>query len=345
MVALKGSRSNPSDAEDQGDEPLVTIGLAVFNGGRFLREALESLAAQTYKNIEILIGDNASTDSTESICREYVQADSRIRYLRSPENRGAAWNFNRLVHAAEGKYFRWAAADDVLRPHFIEQALAILNHRADVVLVYPKTLLIDADGRPLGEYEDDLHLPFDRPSDRFRALRRRIGLNNVFYGLMRRSTLRRTRLLGVQPRAGTEFVSELSLYGKFVELPGRHFCRRLHDGAASQKHGDEMTGHYGKPTNQSAGRLDGPDHRLANWRRMASTFGAIRRCPMGVGEKARVSWFAFRELVRARDQYVKELGCALRFWVRSAAFWLPRTGSGSSAKLEKEGHHGPTSTA
>lgn len=75
--------------------PRVGIGLAVYNGGNFLAEALESILAQTFTDFELIISDNHSTDGTEAICRAYAARDSRIRYVRNERNLSAAPNLNR----------------------------------------------------------------------------------------------------------------------------------------------------------------------------------------------------------------------------------------------------------
>ncbi|MEM7757352.1 MAG: glycosyltransferase family 2 protein [Cyanobacteria bacterium P01_A01_bin.40] len=78
------------------NNPLISIGMPVYNGANFIREAFDSILSQTYENFELIISDNASTDETEKICREYMSQDSRFRYYRSQQNLGAAWNFNRV---------------------------------------------------------------------------------------------------------------------------------------------------------------------------------------------------------------------------------------------------------
>src|SRR5580698_5675373 len=92
-----------------GEVPVVTIGMPVYNGARYLEEALRSILNQTYRDCELLISDNASTDATESICRRYAAEDGRVRYLRNERNLGAAANYNRVIHLASGRYFRHAA--------------------------------------------------------------------------------------------------------------------------------------------------------------------------------------------------------------------------------------------
>lgn len=108
-------------------EIVVNIGMPVYNGENFIGEAIDSLIAQSYKNFEIIISDNASTDNTEVICREYAERDDRIRYVRQPSNIGAAANFDFVLKQGQGTYFMWAAADDLWMPTFIETCLSLLE--------------------------------------------------------------------------------------------------------------------------------------------------------------------------------------------------------------------------
>ena len=113
--------------------PVVSVGVPVYNGGSTLRDTLDSLTRQTYRNIEIIIADNCSLDQTESVCREYVQNDSRIRYVRHSKNIGATENFKYLLSQATAKYFMWAAADDKRSDNFIEVNLGFLEEHPDYV--------------------------------------------------------------------------------------------------------------------------------------------------------------------------------------------------------------------
>ena len=125
-----------------GTPPKVSIGMPVFNGEPFIREALDSLLAQTFTNFELIISDNASTDGTEAICREYAACDARIRYVRQPENRGALSNFQFVLDAARGEYFMWAAHDDRRAPEFLSSALDVFSNdiRCDLVFCDYKVL-------------------------------------------------------------------------------------------------------------------------------------------------------------------------------------------------------------
>ena len=114
--------------------PRVTIGLPVFNGERFLRESVESVLGQDFGDLELLVADNASTDATLDIVHEFAAADRRVRVLRSDRNRGAAWNYNRLVGEARGELFRWHAHDDVLLPSAVQRCVTALDADPGAVL-------------------------------------------------------------------------------------------------------------------------------------------------------------------------------------------------------------------
>lgn len=106
---------------------VVSIGMPVYNGERFIREALDSLLSQTFTDFELIISDNASTDSTERICRIYAEQDPRIRYIRQNENLGALPNFQFVLNEAKAEYFMWAACDDQWDSNWIEQLQVTLK--------------------------------------------------------------------------------------------------------------------------------------------------------------------------------------------------------------------------
>ena len=108
----------------QSSTPKVSIGLPVYNGERYLREALDSILGQTFRDFELIICDNASTDETAAICADYAARDPRIRYHRQTHNIGATANFNHTFELARGAYFKWAAHDDVLAPTWLEKCVA-----------------------------------------------------------------------------------------------------------------------------------------------------------------------------------------------------------------------------
>ena len=124
----------------------VSIGVPVFNGERFLEQALQSLVTQTFSDCEIIISDNASTDRTGEICRAFAAQDPRIRYYHNVVNRGASWNFNRVLELAGGEFFKWAAADDICAPEFLARCVAALDQSPEAVMAMTKVAEIDESG-------------------------------------------------------------------------------------------------------------------------------------------------------------------------------------------------------
>src|SRR4051794_3298661 len=93
--------------------PKLSIGLPVYNGENFLAHAVDSILAQDFRDFELIISDNASTDRTAEICRGYAESDPRVRYVRFETNQGGSRNFCYVFELARGEYFKWAAHDDV----------------------------------------------------------------------------------------------------------------------------------------------------------------------------------------------------------------------------------------
>lgn len=210
------------------DKPRVSVGMPVFNGENYIREALDSILAQTYTDFELIISDNGSTDRTEEICRAYAARDERVRYSRSTTNLGAAENFNRVFELSTGEYFKWAAHDDLCAPEYLARCVEILDCEPKVVLCYPKTRIIDERGEFVEDYYDGFHLDSPKPHERFRCFLGVHGLCNPVFGLIRASTLRRTALIGNYAASDRVLLGELVLHGQFYEVPEYLFFRRGH---------------------------------------------------------------------------------------------------------------------
>lgn len=129
--------------------PLVSVGVPVFNGAKYLTETLESILSQTYPNIEILISDNGSTDNTPIICLDYAKKDPRVKYEKQPTNKGAAFNFLNVLTKATGTYFMWAAADDLWEKNYI--ATLVDEFGPDDLSVTSKVCFIDGEGKKTSE--------------------------------------------------------------------------------------------------------------------------------------------------------------------------------------------------
>ena len=172
--------------------PLVSIGMPVYNGERFIRKALDSLLAQNFKDFELIISDNASEDATQQICFEYASKDSRIRYYRNEINLGAIENSRNVLELSSGKYFMFAADHDLYEPNFISRCVEILEKDSSVVLCYPKTAWIDTDGNFLEVIPGHFDTRGLKQISRFNVTLWRLGYCYQFYGLMRLEIFRQT---------------------------------------------------------------------------------------------------------------------------------------------------------
>jgi hypothetical protein len=128
------------------ERPLVSLGVPVYNGEPHLRETLDSIVAQDYRPLEVVISDNASTDATPTICREYADRYPWLRYHRNDANIGAWRNFNQLPDMARGSCFMWVGAHDLLHPTYVRRCVEILESDLGVVAAYSRGRLVDAEG-------------------------------------------------------------------------------------------------------------------------------------------------------------------------------------------------------
>lgn len=260
--------------------PRVTIGLPVYNGQNYLAETMESLLAQTYTDFELVISDNASTDRTETICREYAVRDERIRYYRQEENVGASANYNRVFELARGVYFKWAAHDDLLAPTYLERCVAVLDADPDVVLAYTQAKAIDDQGQVVKVYPGKHHFSAAAPRERFYEFVLDPHPVVAVFGLMRRDVLGRTRLIGKYAGSDRPLLSELSLLGKFYEVPEHLFFYRFHE--------EQSWGGNKSPQAQQAWY----DPRRADkitfpqWRLLREHVRSIERSPVGLADRA-----------------------------------------------------------
>jgi glycosyltransferase involved in cell wall biosynthesis len=275
-------------------KPRVSIGLPVFNGEKYLEEAVGSLAAQTFEDIEIVISDNGSTDRTEEICRAWAERDSRVRYLRHDTNRGAAWNFNAVFEACRGDYFKWAAHDDRLLPEWLEACVAILDARPEVVLAYTRVLQIDEHGEFLRHWEKYADVTAERPADRIRPVLYDWQCLPVF-GLIRREPLASTRLIGSYDSSDRVLLAELAALGPFHLVDEELFCHRDHpDNTVHAYDSQQARGAWFDPRNASAVTY------WPNWRYHSNIGRAILRAPLTPWETVRALRALGMRMIRSR---------------------------------------------
>jgi glycosyltransferase involved in cell wall biosynthesis len=262
--------------------PQVSIGLPVFNGENFLAETLNSILTQTFEDLELVVSDNASTDRTAEICRDYASRDSRVRYYRSDENVGAAPNFNRVFELSTGEYFKWVAHDDRLTPHYLARCVEPLDRDPSIVVCHSRVELIDAAGRSFAKFHID-HGEIDstRPERRFGAVVLRDLYSYWVFGLMRASVLRMTPVMASYVASDMPLRAELALLGKFHEVPDYLFQSRDHaERSIRALPGFHMRAQWFDPRNRS--RLLFP-----NWRVLAEYVHCVRRASLSGGQRRR----------------------------------------------------------
>lgn len=230
-------------------QKLVSIGFLTRNRAGIIPRAIDSLLAQTHKNFELIISDNASTDETERICREYAERDQRIRYIRQKENLGLLGNFDFVAREARGDFFMWAADDDWRDPRFIEMLLKALEAHPNHGVAACSFKAFYEDGLPATEvrFVDDL----DLTDYSYYKIYSGILLGNVIgvggtylYGLMRIELLRKLIWRGFPRCLGQDriFSAEMALSAHFVSVPEVLFFRTAGKESIKVRHADDDVG-------------------------------------------------------------------------------------------------------
>jgi glycosyltransferase involved in cell wall biosynthesis len=215
--------------------PLLSIGVPVYNGERHLAEALESALGQEYSNLEVVLADSASTDSTPQICRRF-EADPRVRYTRNQERTNLIAGHREVVERARGTYFTWLAHDDVLTsPKFGSTLVEVLEANPDAVLCASNMELFregDPGTRSVLTYPS---FASDRP---WRQARRDLfrwppdDWDTLTYGVFRREALQRH--FSKNPSAQFT-LQRVAFAGRFIVVPSALRAFRLHEASDSRR--------------------------------------------------------------------------------------------------------------
>jgi len=300
-------------------DPLVSIGMPVYNGQNYVAEAVRSVLEQSMTRFELVVCDNASTDATLRVCRQFARLDGRVRIVPSDRNRGAAWNFNRAVNEAWAPYFKWASHDDVLAPHFLHYTLETLEADPGAVACHCETAAIDERGAAIGVYAGQPVFDERRPSDRFRSAIRKPHRCLMVFGVVRTVALRATPMIGAYTGSDRNLIAEWCLHGKVLQRPETLMGRRDHPGASIRAHTDERA------------RAAWFDPSLAGkpvyptWRRLREYHASIRRAPISASERARcrlhlLAWLGARHQAGGRM-----LGRLIDDWRRARRPIPPRS--------------------
>lgn len=169
--------------------PLVSIGLPIYNESRFLKSTLECLKRQSYKNIELILSDNASTDSSAKLLSDFVRKTKNASLKIHPKSIVADDHYRYVLSKAKGKYFMFGSGHDLWDIDFIEKLVDVLENRQDILLAVPSVRKIDTSG---GQSEIKQHIDtrrFESELARATHLYSRMVGCNPFMGLFDRETL------------------------------------------------------------------------------------------------------------------------------------------------------------
>jgi glycosyltransferase involved in cell wall biosynthesis len=262
--------------------PRLTIGLPVYNGEKYVAESIEALLGQSFTDFELIISDNASTDGTGEISRHYEKQDSRVRYFRQPQNIGLAPNHNFVAEQARGELFKWASNDDLYARDLLERCVDALDKHPDVVLAHSWTARVDAAGTVSKAFEYPLNTSSPRAPERFRSLLFVSGGDDD-YGVMRTEVLRRTAMQESYHHADRTIIAELSLYGRFYQVPDWLYFRRDHADRA-ERACPTMRSRCANMDPRRADRLRNPAVRLYG-EYLWAYVTAIHRAPLPAAER------------------------------------------------------------
>ncbi len=218
----------------QTRQPKVSIGLPVYNGEKFLPRALNSLLKQDFEDFELIISDNASTDGTAEVCREFAARDNRIIYSRNETNIGATGNYNRVFQLSCGEFFRWGSHDDEAHPSQVRRCLERFKDApANTTLVFTKAEIIDGEGQVKYLSPDSISCESPSALKRFSRVLWSSSFAHSLWGVIKADALRKTRLMGVI-EADHVLLSELALLGPVIEIPEALYRMRRHERCATE---------------------------------------------------------------------------------------------------------------
>lgn len=216
--------------------PKVSIGMPVYNGEKYIREALDSLLAQTFTDFELIISDNCSKDKTQEICLVYAIKDSRIKYIRQQKNIGVALNFEFVLNTAQAEYFLWAASDDFWSGSWIEllyDTVSLYSNTAAFGKVVPVNKSSQAINHiALEQAYNFVGTKFLRRI-KFFLFPESMGKANVIYGIYKTEALRKINILSYT--YDYILIFDLLDYLEIKSVPNTFLYKRLHDEAVGSQ--------------------------------------------------------------------------------------------------------------
>jgi len=204
--------------------PKITIGLMVYNEEKDLDEAIRSIYEQNFEDIEILVGNNASTDNSTNIIESYAKQDARIVHIQRERNIGALQNWNDLVNRAKGEYFILAGGHDKWSPNYLKNLSKELDNNQKAVVSYAKTTWIDKDSAEINYSTSLLDTSGLSHIGKFVSLM--FSNQHPIMGLIRTKSIRETRMQLEILGSGEIFLQELVQLGDFVLVENERWYRR-----------------------------------------------------------------------------------------------------------------------
>lgn len=126
--------------------PIVSVCIPVRNGARYIGLAIASVLDQSYRNFEVVIVDNCSTDNTASLIRELALSESRIRFYKNDRDLGLVGNLNTCLQHARGDYIKFVMADDMLMPDCLDTMISAFEGQPSAVMVVAGRQIVDESG-------------------------------------------------------------------------------------------------------------------------------------------------------------------------------------------------------
>lgn len=330
--------------------PEVTLALPVYNGERHLEDTIRSILGQTLTDFQLVISDNASTDGTGVICKDYAELDERVTYHRQDTNLGCRGNFHAVFDLGAGtRYFKWAGHDDLIEPEYLARCVGHLDSHPGDVLCQSLVRLIDGEGREVPDAPVPSAFGGATPHERLRAFFEGPKTYQTLFGVIRRDALARTRLLGPWFASDRALLVELSLHGGFGQVPEVLFVSRDHEGRGDYVSDDDRLAWYSP---ERAGQAEaGYWHHMA-WvtRTLATTpmppaervkcIGELGRRASGkVGEWAPILAREARESIGARVRAARAARHHTPFGANRPAGGTPGTGgAGATSGSDGTGH-------
>lgn len=247
-------------------KPKLSVGMPVYNAAHYLPSAIGCILEQSFSDLELVISDNASIDSSFEVCEEFARSDSRIRLFRNERNLGIAENFNRVFRFSRAPYFFWASSNDWFAPQFAERCIDALEYSPHACLCSTQTRFFSSTVEDAVDYADDMAIQSDSPVDRFWTLQQRLRVNNVMHGVIRRDALVSTRLIGSYYSADCVLATELALRGKFIQIAEPLYFRRMTADAATNHMSAAALSSYWAPENEAMPSMQAWRMNIDLWR-------------------------------------------------------------------------------